>query len=250
MVNVGIDELANFYANPSSRLQYGGEEYEILYLGTLLHGLPAPSPDGFTSKAPMILLSGERANFAIHVDVLEASQEVVVKSLGTQFSNVVGLSGVTVLGDGTVVSILDLRSLLRERDLLPEGLRRLPSTMESDAPASIAGSVSNLGEAEDEAKETTIMIVDDSVTVRKVTTRFLEREGYRVITAKDGVDALQVLQEELPDLMLLDIEMPRMDGFEVARQMRSSERLQNLPIIMITSRTGDKHRDKAMSIGG
>lgn len=244
VVNVGIDELANFYANPSSRLQYGGEEYEILYLGTLLHGLPAPSPDGFIGKTPMILLSGERANFAIHVDVLEASQEVVVKSLGTQFSNVVGLSGVTVLGDGTVVSILDLRSLLRERDLLPEGLR-LPSTMESDAPASIAGSVSNLGEAEDEAKETTIMIVDDSVTVRKVTTRFLEREGYRVITAKDGVDALQVLQEELPDLMLLDIEMPRMDGFEVARQMRSSERLQNLPIIMITSRTGDKHREKS-----
>jgi chemosensory pili system protein ChpA (sensor histidine kinase/response regulator) len=95
----------------------------------------------------------------------------------------------------------------------------------------------------------TIMVVDDSVTVRKVMTRFLEREGYNVVTAKDGVDALQLLQDELPDLMLLDIEMPRMDGFEVAKNVRSTSRMRHLPIIMITSRTGDKHRQHALSIG-
>jgi chemosensory pili system protein ChpA (sensor histidine kinase/response regulator) len=93
------------------------------------------------------------------------------------------------------------------------------------------------------------MVVDDSVTVRKVTTRFLEREGYRVITAKDGADALLKLQEHIPDAMLLDIEMPRMDGFEVAKNVRSSSRLNDIPIIMITSRTGDKHREHAASLG-
>jgi chemosensory pili system protein ChpA (sensor histidine kinase/response regulator) len=85
--------------------------------------------------------------------------------------------------------------------------------------------------------------------VRKVTGRFLEREGFRVITAKDGVDAMRVLQDNTPDVMLLDIEMPRMDGFEVARLVRSTQRLRNLPIIMITSRTGEKHRDRALAMG-
>jgi chemosensory pili system protein ChpA (sensor histidine kinase/response regulator) len=93
------------------------------------------------------------------------------------------------------------------------------------------------------------MVVDDSVTVRKVTTRFLEREGFEVITAKDGVDALEVLQETIPDIMLLDIEMPRMDGFEVAKNVRNTSRWKEIPIIMITSRTGDKHRDHAFSLG-
>ena len=248
VVNVNIDELNNFYNEPSSRLHYGGEQYEILYLGSLLQGLPTPPLDGFVAaKASLVLLHGERSNFAVHIDVLEASQEVVVKSLGTQFGNVVGLSGVTVLGDGTVVTILDLQSLLRERDLLPDN--KAPLLPNTSASVVDVKPLAKTPAPEPEPEESTIMIVDDSVTVRKVTSRFLEREGYRVITAKDGVDAVQLLQEEQPTLMLLDIEMPRMDGFEVARQVRSSDRLQSLPIIMITSRTGDKHREKAMSIG-
>jgi chemosensory pili system protein ChpA (sensor histidine kinase/response regulator) len=96
-----------------------------------------------------------------------------------------------------------------------------------------------------------VMVVDDSVTVRKVTSRFLERQGMDVLLAKDGVEAMAKLQETevLPDVMLLDIEMPRMDGFEVASRVRHSERLQQMPIIMITSRTGEKHRDRALSLG-
>jgi chemosensory pili system protein ChpA (sensor histidine kinase/response regulator) len=94
-----------------------------------------------------------------------------------------------------------------------------------------------------------VLVVDDSVTVRKVTSRLLERHGMNVLTAKDGVDAMLLLEEHLPDLMLLDIEMPRMDGFEVATRVRADERLRHLPIIMITSRTGQKHRDRAMAIG-
>ena len=94
-----------------------------------------------------------------------------------------------------------------------------------------------------------VMVVDDSVTVRKVTSRFLERHGFDVLVAKDGVDAIEKLQDAVPDLMLLDIEMPRMDGFEVATQVRNSPRLKDLPIIMITSRTGEKHRQRALEIG-
>jgi len=94
-----------------------------------------------------------------------------------------------------------------------------------------------------------VMVVDDSVTVRKVTSRLLERHGMSVLTAKDGVDAMALLQEHRPDVLLLDIEMPRMDGFEVATRIRRDERLKDLPIIMITSRTGQKHRDRAMAIG-
>jgi chemosensory pili system protein ChpA (sensor histidine kinase/response regulator) len=138
------------------------------------------------------------------------------------------------MGDGSVVVILDPHAMVRQE------LVRLEGDRHDDAQALLA---------RQQAAVPTILVVDDSVTVRKVTTRFLEREGYIVHTAKDGVDALAQLQELRPDLMLLDIEMPRMDGFEVAKNVRSSARLKDLPIIMITSRTGDKHRDHAFSLG-
>ena len=93
------------------------------------------------------------------------------------------------------------------------------------------------------------MVVDDSLTVRKVTQRLLEREGYRVILAKDGVDALEHLQETIPDLMLVDIEMPRMDGFDLTRNIRGNDSTAQVPIIMITSRTADKHRNYALDLG-
>jgi chemosensory pili system protein ChpA (sensor histidine kinase/response regulator) len=85
--------------------------------------------------------------------------------------------------------------------------------------------------------------------MRKVTGRLLERHGMSVLTAKDGVDAMALLEQHRPDVLLLDIEMPRMDGFEVATRVRGDERFKTLPIIMITSRTGQKHRERAMAIG-
>jgi chemosensory pili system protein ChpA (sensor histidine kinase/response regulator) len=92
-------------------------------------------------------------------------------------------------------------------------------------------------------------VVDDSITMRKVTTRVLERADFDVATAKDGLDALEKLQDNVPDLMLLDIEMPRMDGYELATYMRNDPRMKQVPIIMITSRTGEKHRQRALEIG-
>jgi chemosensory pili system protein ChpA (sensor histidine kinase/response regulator) len=95
----------------------------------------------------------------------------------------------------------------------------------------------------------TVMIVDDSVTVRKVTSRLMERQGWDVVLAKDGLDAVTQLQDIYPDIVLLDIEMPKMDGFEVLRRVRADERLKSLPIIMITSRTGEKHQQQALELG-
>jgi chemosensory pili system protein ChpA (sensor histidine kinase/response regulator) len=97
--------------------------------------------------------------------------------------------------------------------------------------------------------EPVVMVVDDSITIRKVTARILGRHKLKVVTAKDGLDAIQQLQEVTPDLFLMDIEMPRMDGFELANHVKSDSRLQGIPIIMITSRTGDKHRERARQIG-
>ncbi|MNT29593.1 Response regulator MprA [compost metagenome] len=165
------------------------------------------------------------------------SREIVVKSLGAQFAGVHGISGATILGDGRVVVILDLLATIRTRHahLVQPQLR--------------SASANLLPVETDLERPPLVMVVDDSVTVRKVTSRLLERNGMNVLTAKDGVDAIALLQEQRPDIMLLDIEMPRMDGFEVATLVRHDERLKDLPIIMITSRTGEKHRERAMAIG-
>ena len=143
-----------------------------------------------------------------------------------------GVSGGTILGDGSVVIILDLPAMVRT------GLmkQRPQHTLRHD-------------DANDENRLTRVMVVDDSVTVRKVTSRLLERNGYETVVAKDGVDAMAILQDYTPDVMLLDIEMPRMDGFELASQVRHDSRLRDVPIVMITSRTGDKHRDRAHALG-
>jgi chemosensory pili system protein ChpA (sensor histidine kinase/response regulator) len=148
-----------------------------------------------------------------------------------------GISGATILGDGRVVVILDLLATIRSLHAHEQfQLRR--SAMQK-----------KVQEETDHARPTLVMVVDDSVTVRKVTTRLLERAGMNALTAKDGVDALTQLQEHHPDIILLDVEMPRMDGFEVATLVRHDERMKDLPIIMITSRTGEKHRQRAMAIG-
>ncbi|MEJ2115803.1 MAG: response regulator, partial [Gammaproteobacteria bacterium] len=135
------------------------------------------------------------------------------------------------LGDGKVVLILDVPGLIR-----------------MDSVGQLEGVESSVRDVKN-GNEPIVMVVDDSITIRKVTTRFLERNDYKVVTAKDGVDAVQKLQDFTPALILLDIEMPRMDGYELASNVRNNERLKNVPIIMITSRTGDKHRQRAMDIG-
>ncbi|WOX07155.1 hybrid sensor histidine kinase/response regulator [Microbulbifer pacificus] len=238
IVRLSPFELEHYYRTPEARFEYAGEPYQVNYFGSLLQSSAQPRLAVEDMQMPVLLVRSENTAMALQVDAIMGSREIVVKSLGPQFASVQGVSGATVTGDGTVVVILDAHALLRKHAAL---LARPEAPLLQEIAATS-------GREQAEAQKL-VMVVDDSVTVRKVTTRFLEREGYRVITAKDGQDAIIQLQDVIPDVMLLDIEMPRMDGFEVARNIRSSSRLRNIPIIMITSRTGKKHRDHALSLG-
>ncbi len=236
IVRVPPAELEACYRLDPPRYSYAGHDYALRYLGELVQGGGQPSLLGQSVPLPVLLTHSHEQSFAIQVDNLSPSREIVVKSLGPQFAAVPGLSGATLLGDGRVVLILDLLGQLRGQQ---RRLARLPGA---------AGSQRGLV-GPTQRRPLLVMVVDDSVTVRKVTSRLLERHGISVLTAKDGVDAMALLEEHRPDVLLLDIEMPRMDGFEVATRIRRDERLKQLPIIMITSRTGQKHRERAMAIG-
>ncbi len=175
----------------------------------------------------LLLRSGDE-RLALKVDALRGNAEIVVKNMGPQLARINGIAGATVLGDGRVALIINPFGLLEH---IPQ-----------DTRAPIA-----LPPLQDRAP--LVMVVDDSLTVRKITSRLLTRAGYRVVTAKDGSEALEMLESELPAIMLLDIEMPRMDGFEVTRHIRANATTRSLPIIMITSRTAEKHRDHAFELG-
>jgi len=242
IVRISPFELEHYYSNPDSEFEYANDHYKVRYLGSLLYPGRKANLEGHVLPLPIVLVRTQQHTMALQVDGLMGSREIVVKNLGAQFSSVQGLSGATVMGDGSVVVILDPHALVRQE--------LAKSDLLLGAAAAERQRLDMLADESRRAKKVhTVMVVDDSVTVRKVTTRLLEREGFNVITAKDGVEALQTLQEETPDIMLLDIEMPRMDGFELAKNLRTSQRWGNLPIIMITSRTGAKHRDHAKSLG-
>jgi len=239
IVRVSPYELEAYYAPDAPRFEYAGQAYELKYLGDLLNNGQQPKLVGQSLPLPVILVRSSEHAVAVQVDSLAGSREIVVKSLGPQFAGVHGISGATILGDGRVVVILDLLATIRV----------LHAHLQSQLMPRLASRQTAANEDVDLDRPTLVMVVDDSVTVRKVTSRLLERNGMNVVTAKDGVDAIAQLQEHKPDIMLLDIEMPRMDGFEVATLVRHDERLKDLPIIMITSRTGEKHRERAMAIG-
>ena len=235
IVRVSPFELEAYYQPDAPLFEYAGQPYLMRYMGALLRTGDKPNLEGVTMPLPVLLVRGSDHSVAVQVDGLMGSREIVVKTLGPQFGLVQGLSGATVLGDGSVVVILDLLAMIRAD--ASHLHRDLALTQDEAAP--------------ERTRPLLVMVVDDSVTVRKVTSRFLERQGMEVMLAKDGVDAISLLQEaeQIPDVMLLDIEMPRMDGFEVASRVRHTSRLQDIPIIMITSRTGEKHRERALSLG-
>jgi chemosensory pili system protein ChpA (sensor histidine kinase/response regulator) len=227
-------ELVARIAEYEPTFQYSGEQYGIHDLAELL-GIPTGHPGD--EQLPLLLTRAGDLRAAIRIDAVIGSREIVVKSVGPQVSSVPGILGATIMGDGSVLVILDLPPLVRH------GIVRRQERLASGLTAV------ELPIIEEERIRPLVMVVDDSITMRKVTGRVLERHEYEVHTAKDGLDALEKLHERVPDLMLLDIEMPRMDGFELAEQMKGDPRLRNVPIIMITSRTGDKHRQRAFDIG-
>jgi chemosensory pili system protein ChpA (sensor histidine kinase/response regulator) len=228
-------ELAERMAEPEPTFVYGGESFDIHHLSELLGAVTTHVGDD--EQVPLLLTRAGDLRAAIRIDAVIGSREIVVKSVGPQISSVPGILGATIMGDGSVLIILDLAPLVRHG--ISRRLQRLDEGLTAVATPVV----------EEQRVRPLVMVVDDSITMRKVTGRVLERHEYEVATAKDGVDALEKLHERVPDLMLLDIEMPRMDGYELATQMKSDPRLRDVPIIMITSRTGDKHRQRAFDIG-
>ncbi|MBS0218470.1 MAG: response regulator, partial [Proteobacteria bacterium] len=230
----GVSRISRGEYASGAQHRYGSEEFTVFDLGLLL-GQPMLKAEEHL-QVPLLLIGSGELKAAVGVDQILGNREIVVKPLGPQLASIPGIFGATVMGDGSVVVILDVAPLARRYAARPQH--------EVEAEAAVQAH---------EAAEThvvpVVMVVDDSVTMRKVTGRVLERNGYEVMTAKDGVDALERMAERVPDLMLLDIEMPRMDGYELATQMRRDARLRDVPIIMITSRTGEKHRERAFEIG-
>jgi chemosensory pili system protein ChpA (sensor histidine kinase/response regulator) len=219
--------VARHLAEEEPTYEYGGQLYRFQHLGAFVGAGPSALPESDVSIAIILVRAGDNST-ALVTDELIGSREIVVKSVGPQIAGIRGISGATILGDGRIVIILDLGSLVRS-----EWRTRPPEEM--------------LRPVAD--KRTFALVVDDSITVRRVTQRLLERNGMRVMTAKDGVDALSILQEHVPDVILLDIEMPRMDGYELASHVRNDSRLSSIPIVMITSRVGEKHRARAIELG-
>jgi chemosensory pili system protein ChpA (sensor histidine kinase/response regulator) len=237
--SVMIDQVQEYKAGPYAELLAAGEvawkdnRYPLRSLLPLLGEIDTPTPP---RQIPVLLLKSGVQRASIRVDEIIGNREVVVKTIGPQLSRLAGIAGATVLGNGQVVLILNPVQLVH-REMATGQLAPIPAA----TPESLM--------VDQRSGSALVMVVDDSLTVRKITSRMLTREGYEVATAKDGVDALQQLQDIKPDCILLDVEMPRMDGFEFARNVRADAETRHIPIIMITSRTADKHRNHALELG-
>jgi chemosensory pili system protein ChpA (sensor histidine kinase/response regulator) len=228
----------------SGTYEFGGEQLPFFWSGALLQASQR-STEPQAKTMPVVVFRSAAQRIAVHVDEVLGNQEVVVKNLGPQLARLPGLAGMTVLASGAVVLIYNPVALttvygeqarqLSADQAQPEVLEQggAPAEPELPAPPQIP----------------LVLVVDDSITVRRVTQRLLQREGYRVALAADGLQALERLAEEKPAVVLSDIEMPRMDGFDLARNIRADAKLKQLPIIMITSRIAEKHREHAKELG-
>jgi chemosensory pili system protein ChpA (sensor histidine kinase/response regulator) len=233
VLRVRSDEMAGLYA--SKRVEFQGRNYPLHSLAHMFGG--AVTAELQTYNSVLLLRSGIQ-RIALHVDELMGNQEIVVKNLGPQLSRMAWVGGATVLADGSIVALINPVVLAR----------RTLSGVPDFEHTTLVPHLTGRGKKADAAAPV-VMVVDDSLTVRKITSRLLEREGYQVLTAKDGLDALQLLRETLPAVMLVDIEMPRMDGFDLTRNVRGDARTKDIPIIIISSRTADKHRSQAAALG-
>ncbi len=259
-------------------IEWKGNKYPLRSMEAMLGGQPKVSAQ---RHAYVVLAKSGQNRAAVQVDNIIGNREIVVKSIGPQLARIPGIAGATVMGSGQVILIMNpVQLVFREASLvsvahttttdaqpaatpetnvatvstsadektqiLPEGptLAEAIASSAYDSAGFLTEDVSHVMRA-----NPLVMVVDDSLTVRKITSRMLTRENFEVATAKDGVDGLQQLQDIEPDIILLDIEMPRMDGFEFARNVRADAKTRHIPIIMITSRTADKHRNRALELG-
>lgn len=208
-------------------IEYGGRSYQLRHLGRYLGLGPATIPDEQDRVSIILVQAGDNST-ALVTDQMHDSREIVVKPVGGQLASIRGISGATILGDGRIIVILDVGALVRTT---PKPLEEWEATVETEPEQPLA------------------LVVDDSITMRRVTQRLLERNNMRVVTAKDGLEAVGMLRDHHPDIILLDIEMPRMDGYEFATHVRNNPDTADIPIIMITSRVSENHKARAIELG-
>ena len=228
-------------------LDVAGEAVPFFWAGALLQASPR-SLEAQAKTSSIVVVRSAAQRMALHVDEVMGNQEVVIKNLGPQLSRLPGLAGMSVLATGAVLLIYNPLALAA---IYGNQVRALSA--DNAEPHMLEWSGTK-GSAQAELVSATrqvplILVVDDSITVRRVTQRLLQREGYRVVLAADGLQALERLQDERPTVVLTDIEMPRMDGFDLTRNIRSDAHLKDLPIVMITSRIAEKHREHAKELG-
>jgi chemosensory pili system protein ChpA (sensor histidine kinase/response regulator) len=214
-------------------IRLGEQILPVVRLGEQLH-LPQPT-DSTARVLPVVVVQTGETQVAFIVDELLGGREVVVKTLGSHLRRVHGVIGSTLMGDGSVVLILNPVELVR--DARQQAAQARTAAVKARTPRA------------HEALE--ILIVDDSFSVRRVVANLIKSAGWLPILAKDGLEALHIIQHAttLPDLILLDVEMPQMDGYELTSTLRSQAAYRDLPIVMLTSRSGEKHRRKAFEVG-
>ena len=220
-------EIATHMSANAPAFVHAGHRYRIQHLGAFV-GLESPPVPTAEPAVQVVLVRAGDYSTGLVVDELLGTREIVLKNIGPQLASIRGIAGATILGDGRIAIILDVVTLLRTEWLARSSFALQPAQTDL---------------------RPVILVVDDSITVRRVTQRLLERNGMRVITARDGLDALTVMEDLLPDVVLLDVEMPRMDGYELVERLRADSRTRALPVIMITSRVGEKHRTRALELG-
>jgi len=227
IIRISRSEFLEKIAEDAPSIDYGDQTYRLRYLGQYL-GLGSARIPEDEERVSIILIRAGNNSTALVTDEMLDSREIIVKSIGTQLAAIRGVSGATILGDGRIAIILDAGALVRL------------------APPLVEPVETGLGT---EAEKLLALVVDDSITMRRVSQRLLERNGFRVLTARDGLQAVGVLRDHRPDIILLDVEMPRMDGYEFAVFVRNNPGTEDVPIIMITSRVSDKHKARAIELG-
>ncbi|MTI62796.1 Hpt domain-containing protein [Methylophaga sp.] len=231
---ISVRDIKLMLGTHDPKYHFHGEQYDFIPLASLLDK-PLTLPANLKHQLPMLLFRSGDIRIALLVDSIISNREIVIKSVGRQLGTISAVNGATILGDGRVVFILDIPTLIdTSRDI----------HLDTNDAINLERELTQIQEQPPLA-----MVVDDSITMRKASGNLLKRLGFEVLTARDGVDALSQLHEQKPDIILLDVEMPRMDGFEFASIVRNDAQFRHLPIIMITSRTGQKHRERALEIG-
>ncbi|NVM87299.1 chemosensory pili system protein ChpA (sensor histidine kinase/response regulator) [Variovorax sp. SG517] len=248
---VGAADLEAAYLHNSH--PFGSEQVPFYWTGALLQA-STRSGQGLAKNNTIVVVRSAAQRVALHVDEVLGNQEVVVKNLGPQLARLPGLAGISVLASGAVALIYNPVALAAVHG---EQARERQAAALAAPAVQASAAVADQGAPQEPLQTLApavpqiplVLVVDDSITVRRVTQRLLQREGYRVSLAADGLQALERLQQERPAVVLSDIEMPRMDGFDLARNIRADAALAELPIIMITSRIAEKHRDYARTLG-